>query len=71
MRYVELRAHRHRVIAVVKVRDALVDSTFHKFTITNAGIVIDEDTSAAEQILAEAAQQTELSRFQMRAGRSG
>ena len=37
----------------------------------NAGIVIDQDASAAEQILAEAAQQTEFSRFRMRAGRSG
>jgi circadian clock protein KaiC len=71
MRYVELRAHLHRVIAVVKVRDALVDSTFHKFTITNAGIVIDEDASVAEQILAEAAHQTELSRFRMRPRHGG
>jgi len=68
---VELRAHLHRVVAVVKVRDALIDSTFHRFMITNAGIVIDEDASAAEQILAEAAQQTELSRFRMRTGRTG
>jgi circadian clock protein KaiC len=71
MRYVELRAHLHRVIVVAKVRNALIDSTFHKFTITNTGIAIDEDASAAEQILAEAAQQTELSRFRSRARRSG
>src|SRR4051812_42919527 len=71
MRYVELRAHLHRVIAVLKVRNALIDSAFHKFTITNTGIVIDEDASAAEKILAEAAGQAELSRFRMRAGRGG
>ena len=63
MRYVELRAHLHRVIAVVKVRNALIDSAFHKFTITNTGIVIDEDASEAEQILAEAAQQTAIIPF--------
>jgi circadian clock protein KaiC len=71
MRYVELRAHLHRVIAVVKVRNSLIESAFHKFTITNTGIVIDENASAAEQILAEATQQTELSRFSIRAGRNG
>ena len=67
MRYVELRAHLHRVIAVMKVRNALIDSTFHKFRITSTGIVIDDDASEAEQILAEAAQQTGLSRFGIRA----
>jgi circadian clock protein KaiC len=71
MRYVELRAHLHRVIAVLKVRNALIDSAFHKFAIASTGIVIDEDASAAEQILAEAARQDELSRFRMRAGRGG
>ena len=71
MRYVELRAHLHRVIAVVKVRDSQIDSAFHKFTITSAGIVIDEDASGAEQILAQATQQTALSRFGSRAGLSG
>ena len=71
MRYVELRAHLYRVIAVVKVRDALIASTFHKFTITNTGIVIDEDASVAEQILAEAVHQTALSRFRVRPGHGG
>ena len=71
MRYVELRAHLYRVIAVVKVRDALIASTFHKFTITNTGIVIDENASVAEQILAEAVHQTALSRFRVRPGHGG
>ena len=39
--------------------------------ITNTGIVIDENASAAEQILAEAAQQNELSRFGMPPGAGG
>jgi hypothetical protein len=33
------------------------DPAFHRFTITDTGITIDEDGSAAEEILAEAAQQ--------------
>jgi len=59
MRYVELRAHLHRVVAVLKVRDALIDPGFHRFTITGEGIAIEDDSSGAEKILAEAAGQNE------------
>jgi hypothetical protein len=44
-------------MAVLKVRDALIDAAFHRFTITGQGIAIEEDASGAEKILAEAAQQ--------------
>jgi circadian clock protein KaiC len=57
MRYVELRAHLHRVVAVLKVRDSLIDPAFHRFTITGAGITIESDSAGAEEILSEAAQQ--------------
>ena len=36
-----------------------------------SGIVIDEDASVAEQILAEAVHQTALSRFRVRPGHGG
>jgi circadian clock protein KaiC len=55
-RYVEVRARIHRVIAVLKVRDSLIDPTLHRFTITGKGIVIEEDAAGAENVLAEAAQ---------------
>src|SRR4051794_24865111 len=60
MRYVELRAQLHRVLAVLKVRDSVIDPAFHRFTITGTGISIEEEASGAEQILAEAAQQNHL-----------
>ena len=41
MRYVELRSQLHRMISVLKVRDAEINSALHKFTITSKGIVID------------------------------
>jgi circadian clock protein KaiC len=71
MRYVELRAQLHRVLAVLKVRDSLIDPAFHRFTMTGTGITIDEEASAAEQILAEAAQQNNSSLGLIRTGRSG
>jgi len=73
MRYVELRAHLHRVLAVLKVRDSIIDPAFHRFTITGTGITIEEGADGAEQILAEAAQQNQfrgLSRT-FRGGRTG
>jgi circadian clock protein KaiC len=57
MRFVELRAHLHRVIAVLKVRDSLIDPAFHRFTITGEGIAIEDDASGAENVLADAVQQ--------------
>jgi circadian clock protein KaiC len=54
MRYVELRAHLHRVIAVLKARDSLTDSAFHRFTITDKGIAIETGSAGAERILAGA-----------------
>jgi len=72
MRYVELRAQLHRVLAVLKVRDSLIDPAFHRFTMTSTGITIDEEASAAEQILAEAAQQNNFSSLgAIRTGRAG
>jgi len=72
MRYVELRAQLHRVMAVLKVRDSLIDPAFHRFTMTGRGITIDEEASAAEQILAEAAQQNNFSSLgTIRTGRAG
>src|ERR1051325_8568149 len=53
MRYVELRAHLHRVLAVLKVRDSIIDPAFHRFTITGNGITIEEGADGAEQILTE------------------
>jgi circadian clock protein KaiC len=55
MRYVELRSELHRMISVLKVRDAEIDSALHKFTIARSGLVIDPDPSSAEAILAQAA----------------
>jgi circadian clock protein KaiC len=57
MRYVELRAHLHRVLAVLKVRDSLIDPAFHRFTIAGTGITIESDSAGAEEILSEAARQ--------------
>jgi circadian clock protein KaiC len=56
-RYVELRSQLHRMISVLKVRDAEINSAFHKFAITKSGIVIDPDSTAADDILARAARQ--------------
>jgi circadian clock protein KaiC len=57
MRYVELRSQLHRMISVLKVRDAEINSALHRFTITQKGILIDADSAAAEDILAQAARQ--------------
>jgi circadian clock protein KaiC len=54
MRYVELRSQLHRMISVLKVRDADIDCALHRFMISGKGIVIDPDSTAAEEILAEA-----------------
>src|SRR2546421_1873254 len=56
-RYVELRSQLHRMISVLKVRDAEVNSALHEFTIGQSGIVIAPDSSSAENILTEAARQ--------------
>ncbi len=55
MRYVELRSELHRMISVLKVRDAEINSALHRFTITPKGIVIEADLTGAEWILAQAA----------------
>jgi circadian clock protein KaiC len=57
MRYVELRSQLHRMISVLKVRDAEINSALHRFMITKKGIVIDADSGTAEEILAQAARQ--------------
>jgi circadian clock protein KaiC len=57
MRYVEVRSQLHRMISVLKVRDAEIDCALHRFTISAGGIVIDADSAAAEEILAQATRQ--------------
>jgi circadian clock protein KaiC len=52
-RYVELRSQLHRMISVLKVRDAEINSALHRFEITKDGIVIEADSSSAERILAQ------------------
>jgi circadian clock protein KaiC len=54
MRFVELRSQLHRMISVLKVRDAEINSALHRFAITGGGIVIEPDSTAAEEILAQA-----------------
>lgn len=53
MRYVELRSRLHRMISVLKVRDAEINCALHRFTISGNGIVIEPDSTAAEEILAQ------------------
>ena len=54
MRYVELRSELHRMISVLKVRDAEINSALHKFTIAGNGLAIEADPSGAEAILTQA-----------------
>jgi circadian clock protein KaiC len=54
---VELRSQLHRMISVLKVRDAEIDSALHRFSISGNGIVIDPASTAAEEILAQAMRQ--------------
>jgi circadian clock protein KaiC len=56
-RYVELRSELHRMISVLKVRDAEINSALHSFTISQSGIVIAPDSASAETVLAEAMRQ--------------
>lgn len=62
MRYVELRSRLHRMISVLKVRDAEINCALHQFTITGRGIVIEPDSASAEEILAEATLQRRAAR---------
>jgi circadian clock protein KaiC len=57
MRYVELRSELHRMISVLKVRDAEINCALHRFKISRGGIVIDPDSTAAETILAQSTRQ--------------
>jgi circadian clock protein KaiC len=70
-RYVELRAHVYRVIAVLKVRDALINQAFHRFTIRADGIAIDEDSVEADNILTDAARQIHPAPSPQLGGRTG
>jgi circadian clock protein KaiC len=54
-RYVELRSQLHRMISVLKVRDAGINSALHEFTIGQSGILIAPDSASAENVLAEVA----------------
>lgn len=53
MRYVELRSTLHRMASVMKARVSAIDPQLRRFVITGSGIVVDEDATAAEAILAE------------------
>jgi circadian clock protein KaiC len=55
MRYVELRSQLHRMVSVLKVRDSEINSALHKFSITGNGIVIEPDSTTAEDILRQLA----------------
>src|SRR5205814_8616448 len=57
MRDVELRWQLHRMISVLKVRDAEINSALHRFSISRNGIIIEPDSTAAEEILAQAIRQ--------------
>jgi circadian clock protein KaiC len=57
MRYVGLRSQLHRMISVLKVRDAEINSALHSFRISGKGIVIEPDSTAAEEILAQVVRQ--------------
>jgi circadian clock protein KaiC len=57
MRYVELRSQLHRMISVLKVRDAEINCALHRFSISGNGIIIEPDSMAAEEILAQAIRQ--------------
>jgi circadian clock protein KaiC len=57
MRYVEPRSQLHRMISVLKVRDAEINCALHRFTISGNGIVIEPDSTAAEEILAQVVRQ--------------
>ncbi|TDU26398.1 circadian clock protein KaiC [Panacagrimonas perspica] len=51
MRYVELRSELHRMISVLKVRSARIDSGLHLYTMGPKGIEIEDDTAGAARIL--------------------
>ncbi len=53
MRYLGMRSSLHRLISVLKVRDARVDDALRKFIIGPGGITIENDHHSAEQLLAE------------------
>ena len=57
MRYVEVRSQLHRMISVLKVRDAEISCALHSFRISGKGIVIEPDSTTAEEILAQAIRQ--------------
>lgn len=51
MRYVELRSELHRMISVLKVRSAPIDSALRLYTMGAKGIEIEEDSIGAARIL--------------------
>jgi len=55
LRRLELGAHTHRVISVLKMRDSTFDATQREFEITDQGVVVAETPDGANRILAEIA----------------
>jgi circadian clock protein KaiC len=51
LRYVELRAHLHRLLSVVKVRDSEFDASLREFVISRNGIDLADTFNSAEAIL--------------------
>ena len=51
MRYVELRSELHRMISVLKVRSARIDSALRLYTMGPSGIEIEEESTGAARIL--------------------
>ena len=51
MRYVELRSELHRMISVLKVRSARIDSGLRLYTMGRKGIEIEEESIGAARIL--------------------
>jgi circadian clock protein KaiC len=51
LRYVELHAHLHRMISILKVRESSYDSSLREFSISEQGIDVAETFESAEAIL--------------------
>ena len=50
MRFVELGAHLHRLVSVLKVRDSAFDSSLYEYVTSSQGLIIRSDTDAAQRI---------------------
>lgn len=60
LRYVELRAHLHRLLSVVKMRDSQFDAALREFVISKDGVDLADTFKSAEAILSGFARETQL-----------